>query len=184
MGEEEETGLGGEGSSTEGTRGARWKRGCRGVLLQLCAATVKDDFPCLPLYYWDGGSSGMIHGPAWKSMWASQTWNRCGRLARQKWELERERRREGGRCEGKEVELRSSLKSTRVGCSPPELSHAGELRSEQCGRGKRWVKFVDVLMERCYREFDQQGVWRLVPMDSFGLKLLVNNHFCSFNAKT
>lgn len=80
-----------------------WKRGCRGVLLHLCAATVKDDFPCLPLYYWDGGSSGMIHGPAWKSMWASQTWNRCGRLARQKWELKRGRRRglwrEGGGAE-------------------------------------------------------------------------------------
>lgn len=50
---------------------------------------------------------------------------------------------------------RSSLKSTRVGCSPPELGHAGELRSGQCGRGNRGVKLVDVVMERCYREFDQ-----------------------------
>ena len=46
---------------------------------------------------------------------------------------------------------RSSLKSARVGCSPPELGHAGELGSGNVGG----VKLVDVVMERCYREFDQ-----------------------------
>lgn len=48
---------------------------------------------------------------------------------------ERGRRKEGWRYGGKEVGRMSSLKSTRVGCSPPELGHAGELRSGQCGRG-------------------------------------------------
>lgn len=44
---------------------------------------------------------------------------------------------EGRRCGRKEVGQWSSLKSTRVGCSPPELGHMGELRSGQCGRGNR-----------------------------------------------
>lgn len=35
---------------------------------------------------------------------------------------------------GRKVGRRSSLKSTRVGFSPPELGHTGELRSGQCGR--------------------------------------------------
>lgn len=56
---------------------------------------------------------------------------------------------------GKEVGRRSSLKSAGVGHSSPELGHAGELRSGQCRRGNRGVKLVDVVMERCYREFCQ-----------------------------
>ncbi|CAB1425859.1 unnamed protein product [Pleuronectes platessa] len=51
------------------------------------------------------------------------------KLARQKWELVRKKGREGGgKCGGKEVEWGSSLKSTGVGRSPPELGYAGELR--------------------------------------------------------
>lgn len=82
------------------------------------------------------------------------------------------RKREGGRRGEKRVGWRSSLKSAGVGRSPPELGHAGELRSGQRGRGNRGVKLVDVVMERCYRELGQQGVGKLVPTDSFGLKLL------------
>lgn len=55
-----------------------------------------------------------------------------------------------------------------MGRSPPELGHAGELRSGQRGRGNRGMKLVDVVMEMCYREFGQQRVGRLVPVDSFG----------------
>lgn len=70
------------------------------------------------------------------------------------------------------VGWRSSLKSAGVGRFPPELGHAGELRSGHRGRGNRGVKLVDVVIERCYREFGQQGLGRLVPTDRFGLKLL------------
>ena len=56
-----------------------------------------------------------------------------------------------GGVEEKEVGRRSSLKSTGVGCTPPELGHAEELRSGQCGWGNRGVMLVDVVMKMCYR---------------------------------
>lgn len=82
-----------------------WKRSCKrkwwgvkgeSLLLHLCAATVKDDFPCLPLYCWDGGSSSVIHEPAWKSMQAAQTWNQWLGSKRGEEEEGREELREGG----------------------------------------------------------------------------------------
>lgn len=58
----------------------------------------------------------------------------------------------------KELGRRSSLKSARVGRSPPEPGHAGEWRSGHCGRGNRRVKQPHVVVPRCTESSTDRGL--------------------------
>lgn len=83
-------------------------------------------------------------------------------MAWQKWEGG-----EGGggekRCLGEKVGQRSSPKSTKVGLYPPGLGLGGAVFWAVWGGNK--VKLVDVVMERCYRQYTSLN---LILIDRFG----------------
>lgn len=95
-----------------------------------------------------------IHEPAWKSMWAAQTWNRCGRLDEARAGEGKEGCSEGARAE----------EFTEVCQSGTLSSWAGPRGGVEVGplwEGKQKGEAASCSSTEVYGEFDRQGAERL-----------------------